>query len=611
MGWAELVDISTALSTRDTVTVVGVVVDVPGTPKQTKGNSFFITFTLKDSDLTNGHTWDGLKIRYFRDNESQLPPVQVGDVVLLRNIHIKQDSREILGVAAQYKTIPWALFRHNPDPMSSMAPMCGPTPFEPNFTEKKLALSLLEKSPKAKEYRKPSVDRVASQSHLKRSTFSTRDCFTLVKDAKYKTHVDLIGEVVKIYPPSGFRDNIVMYVTDYTTNRLLPDHDSDDDERGREGDEFNYQRFNRRRWTGPSGQRSIAVTVWAPHSSFVQERVNEGDLIYLRNAFIKQSNTNRSMEAVIETGNSYDAKNCKIRLVNAKDDDRAKELLRRKKEYLIKNPSKRKLAQDDEPTTRSKRANKQPKQKAEAKEENQTSIVFRKQNPPNPEIITAYSSCSDRPIEDIIANESHNNVSPDGIEYRFPFQNLCYRSIVRVVDFFPHTLEDFAVPERQDDRSLSSYEREDATGEPFNRWEWRFCLLVESSYAPAPGQTKEQMKLFVYDAEAVHLLGIDACDLRKKPDELERVREKLFILWGDLEEQKRKAAGQSYQVAQDSKAVSSRSFACCIQEYGIMCSHRVAAGADQAKKDDGVDSCSHEGCFGWERRFAMYRTKIR
>ncbi|KAI9039655.1 telomere-binding alpha subunit central domain protein [Aspergillus affinis] len=611
--YPELVDIPTAMSKQGNVTVLGVVVDAMA-PMRSRGTSIFITFTLKDSNLDNGHTWDGLKIKYFRDNESQLPPVRKGDVLLLRNVWVRTLAGKPLGVAAQDRTIPWALFRHESNPMSTATPICGPTPFEPSFTEKRLARSLLEDSLKLKEFRIYSVKPVAPQSHsatpASKSNHSAPDRFTLVRDAKYnakyKTYVDIIGEVVKIYPTSR-GDHVLMYITDYTTNRNLPDHGSDD-EKGQEGDDYNYQRYNQKRWKGPSGQLSLAVTIWEPYDSYVREHVNEEDLVYLSNVEIKRGSHSTTMEAAIH-GDKWQSNRDKVRLIDPKSDARARELLHRREEYWSRNQSKRKLAQDDEPPPQSKQAKRLQKRKAEAKKDaSQTSIASRTRDPFNSSIIAAYSSCTYLPIEDILTNESHNNVSPHQIQYRFPFQNLCYRSIVRVVDFFPHKLEDFAVPERQDDGLLARQEREYATGDAFNRWEWRFCLLIESSSAPPPGQAREQMKLFVSDVEAVHLLNLDASDLRKNPDDLARLREKLFILWGNLEEQKREATEQNGQAP---KCISSLPFACCIQEYGVKCSHRVAVSADDGSNGDEVgSSCNHDGCFGWERRFGMFKTRI-
>ena len=113
-------------------------------------------------------------------------------------------------------------------------------------------------------------------------------------------------------------------------------------------------------------------------------------------------------------------------------------------------------------------------------------------------------------------NESHNITSPDGIAYRLPFQNICYRSLVRVVDFFPPKLEDFSVPINAEYAALSDSEGEHDMDEPNNQlnvtWEWRFCLLVESHEQPPQGQARERLKLFVSKYDAEHLLKLTAED---------------------------------------------------------------------------------------------------
>lgn len=113
-------------------------------------------------------------------------------------------------------------------------------------------------------------------------------------------------------------------------------------------------------------------------------------------------------------------------------------------------------------------------------------------------------------LEDILANETHDYKTPDGIEYRLPFQNICYRSNIRVVDFFPPNLEDFAVPEEPDQDSSEDGEL-DTSSDPknFTSWEWRFCLLVENATPPGPGVPNERMRLFVSGPDAECLLGVD------------------------------------------------------------------------------------------------------
>lgn len=114
-------------------------------------------------------------------------------------------------------------------------------------------------------------------------------------------------------------------------------------------------------------------------------------------------------------------------------------------------------------------------------------------------------------LEDIINNPSHINPSPNGIKYRLPFQNLCYLSTVRVVDFYPPLLEDFTV---QKERTSVAYDkkRDPATSRTNTQWEWRFCLLVEGISSATGQQPKERVKLFVSSSEAEHLLQFSASE---------------------------------------------------------------------------------------------------
>lgn len=102
---------------------------------------------------------------------------------------------------------------------------------------------------------------------------------------------------------------------------------------------------------------------------------------------------------------------------------------------------------------------------------------------------------------------------PGGIEYRLPFQNVKYRTIVRVVDFFPPDIADFAVAYNPDYPASDSEGDDDDDVSPSRRvrWEWRFCLLVEDAKI-APGQSRNRIKLFVSGAEAEFLLKLDAVE---------------------------------------------------------------------------------------------------
>ena len=239
-------------------------------------------------------------------------------------------------------------------------------------------------------------------------------------------------------------------------------------------------------------------------------------------------------------------------------------------------------------------------------------------------------------------SKTHTHTAPNGTEIILPFQNINCCATVRVIDFFPPNLADFTVRERISEyEALSDNEDEDdedndtndtddmsvvsssvpsdagseITKEKKSKWAWRFCLLVEDIN---PGLGKENMKLIVADGDAEFLLNMDAKNLRTHPKLLSTLREKLFILWGDLEERKTQiAAAKTHQQSPDQKAThrketrqenqplyvnlerttsgrikevwevpKARPFQCCIKEYGV--------------RENG----------NWERRWRMFGTTI-
>lgn len=119
---------------------------------------------------------------------------------------------------------------------------------------------------------------------------------------------------------------------------------------------------------------------------------------------------------------------------------------------------------------------------------------------------------------------THRHSTPEGVSFILPFQNTCSRIAVRVVDFFPHRLEDFAVSHKTSEFDvLSDYENEQQSGNSVDNssaddgperqtvWEWRFCLLVEDATVTCPhSKAKERIKLYVVGQDADFLLKKDA-----------------------------------------------------------------------------------------------------
>jgi protection of telomeres protein 1 len=87
--------------------------------------------------------------------------------------------------------------------------------------------------------------------------------------------------------------------------------------------------------------------------------------------------------------------------------------------------------------------------------------------------------------------------------------------------------------------------------------------------------------------------------LRKDEARLRDLREKLFIIWGNLEELKRSSSESCVDRKQQ------RAFTCCIKEYGVKCLEHADGDATMTDEQKG-----HECRFGWERKFAMFGTTI-
>ena len=138
------------------------------------------------------------------------------------------------------------------------------------------------------------------------------------------------------------------------------------------------------------------------------------------------------------------------------------------------------------------------------------------------------------PLSEILSQTGHDLTSPKGVRYVLPFHNVCCRARVRVVDFFPPDLADFAVARRMSEYDVlsdsGSSESGDGDGDssvqsfqrptPTIRWEWRFCLLLEDGDPKATMSTKMttttrpsgvcRLKALVAHHDAEYLLKLDA-----------------------------------------------------------------------------------------------------
>jgi hypothetical protein len=110
--------------------------------------------------------------------------------------------------------------------------------------------------------------------------------------------------------------------------------------------------------------------------------------------------------------------------------------------------------------------------------------------------------------------------------------------------------------------------------------------------------------------------------LRASPQALSSLREKLFLLWGDLEEIKSQSKSKSTNLPNQDQEQNedaaprkpkSKPFECCLKEYGIRDTAKKLK-LDRANEDEGGDGdnakSKQEENYGWERRWRLWGTTI-
>lgn len=670
------------------VSVIGVVTDfLP--PARFKGPDWTCNFRLADETTYD----DGVKIRYFRPMESELPQVEAnGDVVILQKVKITEWSGMIVGLSSRNTlwTVCPATSIPEKVPTGRIKLKCiqGKGSSPPTEEQMRSAIELCNSrdrtlsstsqattDPSSTNPTQPSVAN-RSTADIPSSITGRQDKFALVKDVKDQMFCDLVGQVIKTFPSNGV---VELYITDYTSNGLLYNYPW-----GHNDDETSALP----KWRGPLGKHTLTVSLFPPHSYYAQSNVVEDQYVFLRNTRIKYSQTGK-LEGTLHTDRRYPDR-VDITIIRDTNDDRVKDLLRRKLEYTkqfsrqkdafvsLNQGQKRKQAEEPKLSKHQARKKRKKQREEEASKKKQQltasdddeeedkensdpyrvritpNVKERQSNaassppprkPPNKStILNEHIRASDpdiptRSLTSILSREAET--TPEGLSTTLPFSNIKSRAAVRVVDFYPRVLANFAVRKRQasefdvlsefegdsdsssddderlppdtdeednrekDDRNADRSETDDS-GDEKPEWEWRFKLVLEDASVPSRStEVNERMTLYVGGADAEFLLKLDACDLRRKPLQLAALGEKLFLLWGDLQE-KMNAAIEGTDGEEGKGGVRSMPFVCCIKEYGIRSSRTPRDGGD----GHGGGESEQEENHGWERRFRMFGTTI-
>lgn len=599
-------------------------------PAMSRGTDLTMKLSVWDTSCTQSPELnsDGMQVRCFYKERASFPLIhEVGDIVIARNLKTLLRGSQKFGItnhATTWTVISGSSLLDNEDPqflgleIRNSPAQKTPQKTRPSIAEFQYAKSLVGS-------KDPSTLRGPPKSTaLDVATIITesggmpppaRKKYRMIKEiiSPFKTSasqfVDLVAEVRRVYGASG--NPVEIQLTDYTEHPLLFDY--------AEPESANMQQSS---WVGPWGKMTMTVNAWDQLGTYVVEKVrsNEIDLgtyVRLCNVQIKLDRNHSMMQGNLRGGSSNSGTSMTIH--TAKDAEHMPELrdlITRKRAYNVDRKSKAIGFAQEVPSNKRPRdesleeKDDQQKQKQKKSKSAKNKEKRLRKNPPvsntkadsNQYVRCEAISIPLSTIASILEGEFLDRVTPAGNPYRIPFNNCKYKSKVQVIDFFPDNLEDFATPYRVSDyEALSDYESADdeeatldyARHKPDDvKWKWHFVLMVvDPTVLKKSKEDHEVMLLQAAGQDGDYLLNLEACDLRKHPDELAKLREKLFVLWGELEEKKLASDKTGLELMVDEDAlVSSRPFECLIKEYG------VSAAAEIPGK--------------WQRMFRIHGTNI-
>lgn len=635
------------------VNVVGVITDFRS-PVPTKGADWKCQIRFYDLSVEDDEG-SSLSLNVFRP-EKEMPTAGCGDVILLLSVKIQRYQSEAPSLITHKETkvhiysaakIP----KHPANALCALRPPSRPQDRPPAQKENAYVAYMFHKIGKA---------RVPTESEFEVMTVRSRNVkekFSLLEGVQDGRFCDIVVQVVK--EPYDQGDKITLWVSDYTENMAFFHHALDSGILAEESDNdpFGYTTkhsmaaVSKTGWNGPFGKKSLQITCFEPHATAIRDgRISVGTWVSIRNLQVKIGHNASNLEGYLREDREAHGPKLGISPLDPRDDPeninpRLKDALRRKRDYervkkdqlqdiseAAKAGQKRKaeVAVSSEPKKIPKSKARRKARRAQAEEEEQ------KLNGSVPVAdLNSHVKCENQNksasfVADILEPATYDTtINKNPVKLQLPFINTNYRANVRVVNFMPSRLEDFAfakktsefdvLSDNDDSDGSSESEQDTAYSTTKHNWEWRFHLELEDA-AVLGNQQKNRMWVAVDNQAAQYLMNLDASNLHRDAINLEALRQCLFLLWGDLEEHKSRAQAKktkSIKAVREGKPptdssdedepntkaagktqVTNLPFACCIRQYGVKVRE-----SDVAKADAGEGS-------RWQRMFGLFGTRI-
>ncbi|KAJ4167774.1 hypothetical protein NW754_011591 [Fusarium falciforme] len=643
------------------VNVVGVIVDCRA-PVPTRGTDWKCQLRIYDSSVEQD-TESSICLNIFRPS-NEMPKAGCGDVVLIRSAKVQKYQMDMPSLITNWKTA-ISLYQASKipkPPADASVALHHPIKSKDRLPDNK------ENAFVSQMYHSIDKDRLPTEVEFESMVLTStnvKDKFNPLENVKDGMFCDMVVQVVK--PPYDMGDKVTLWVSDYTKNESFYEFSYTGDlPGGRDGDPYGYtDKFMdtsstpSSNWTGPFGKRCVQVTCWEPHATVIREtNIKVGQWVSIRNVQIKLGRNNANLEGFLREDRGANGPKLNICPLTLDDPENInphmKDALRRKRDYerlkktQIKDmaeASKAGQKRKSELSTESEPKKKNSRSKRKAKRAQAQLSQKKDEQPIEISDLNSRVKCEnmDKPTSFVaeMTEPVYHQTTIDGqdVKLQLPFVNTNYRSNVRVVNFFPSNLVDFARPKKEtefdilsDDgeESLSgsgSEEEEDADQSTLDdfavkrNWEWRFYLELEDAAVPEK-KSKQRMWVAVDNQAAQCLLNLDASNLRHEKKDLQILRDRLFTLWGELEERKSLAQTKKREAQEaarkgkppsdsddeddqprktrnsDKAPVSSRPFSCCIRQYGVK-----VLESDPGKADAGEGK-------RWQRMYNLFGTRI-
>lgn len=431
--------------------------------------------------VTTVYLWDptcdtssiGLQIHLFSKQGNDLPVIkQVGQPLLLHQITLRSYRDRTQGLSKDQ--FRYALWPDfSSNSKDTLCPQPMPRLMKTGDKEEQFAL-LLNKIWDEQTNKHKNSELLSTSSARQNQTGLSYPSvsFSLLSQITPHQRCSFYAQVIKTWYSDK---NFTLYVTDYTENELF----------------FPMSPYtSSSRWRGPFGRFSIRCILWDEHDFYCRNYIKEGDYVVMKNVRTKIDHLGY-LECILH-GDSAKRYNMSIEKVDSEEPE-LNEIKSRKRLYV---------------------------QNCQNGIEAVIEKLSQSQQSENPFIAHELKQTSDNEITAHVINEPASlKLTTISTILHAPLQNLLkprkHRLRVQVVDFWPKSLTQFAV-----------------LSQPPSSYVWMFALLVRDV-------SNVTLPVIFFDSDAAELINsskIQPCNLADHPQMTLQLKERLFLIWGNLEE---------------------------------------------------------------------------